>query len=790
MLLFCFLFYGKLRFHRIKTLRLNCVEITARRQIGRIMEKIRYSKIIFNMILILILILGILQVKKLEEDRSKNADDYYTYGEISWETSKLTFDVNASQAIQELNDQQNANDGISLEYVIELGTIMHLPENYYTGLVDPIRENRHIISKEEWEAIYEYVVLYSELSAIVVRQVYITETKLIGNNGERYTFENVNLDACFNRVMDVYVQTMETEEWDGLVLKVKGAGTGTVTFQNAYVKMQDQKLADVYFENEVFTISCSDSSWSTETAGVADVILSGNEITELVFKEALVTAKVINIQEDRMQLKDTGTYEISESFKIYNIYGKIAEEPSANVLLGYQQVSFVIEDEKIQAAVITESLSTKNIRVLLSDADTGYYQSYVEFTSDTDFSVNYGEKLVCYQASDIITIDKENSEGITQITVASNEPSGTITMMSLHKSGGTPSYRGSIEIVEKEEGFIIINELPVEEYLYSVVSSEMPATYEIEALKVQAICARGYAYSRLDSNAYSDYGAHLDDTTACQVYNNIPETESTIYAVKDTFGIVPMYEGEIIDAYYFSTSGGTTCSNDAVWNGEKKAYLNANMETPDAETPALSSEEDFRYFIDNGQEYDTFEKALPFYRWSVFYTCEEMTEAVNQTLEARMAASLDHFSVVHTDGSIQIADAPLSSIGTITEIIVTKRGESGIILEMQIVGEAATLLVSGQTNIRQLFSPEQVVITKQDGTENSGWTSLPSPFYYVEKDEASGGFQIKGGGFGHGVGMSQNGANEMAKCGYSYEEIIKHYYNGVTLEKIISDTSE
>ena len=110
---------------------------------------------------------------------------------------------------------------------------------------------------------------------------------------------------------------------------------------------------------------------------------------------------------------------------------------------------------------------------------------------------------------------------------------------------------------------------------------------------------------------------------------------------------------------------------------------------------------------------------------------------------------------------------------------MTKRGASGIVEEMVITGTAETILVKGQSNARALLSPEQVAIRKQDGSTVAGWTSLPSAYFYVDD---SNGFAIRGGGFGHGVGLSQNGANDMAKLGYLASDIISHYYTAVELK--------
>ena len=118
--------------------------------------------------------------------------------------------------------------------------------------------------------------------------------------------------------------------------------------------------------------------------------------------------------------------------------------------------------------------------------------------------------------------------------VITNKETGGIYHESAEGWQEQRDYRGIIEVIEEEQGFVIINELPIEEYLYSVVPSEMPAGYPMEALKAQAICARTYAYLHVLSPGYPQWNAHVDDTTSYQVYHNIEEQESTTIAVNET----------------------------------------------------------------------------------------------------------------------------------------------------------------------------------------------------------------------------------------------------------------
>lgn len=160
----------------------------------------------------------------------------------------------------------------------------------------------------------------------------------------------------------------------------------------------------------------------------------------------------------------------------------------------------------------------------------------------------------------------------------------------------------------------------------------MPSSYEKEALKAQAVCARSYAVRRIQDGAFEEYGADLDDTTASQVYNNVFETEETIHAVQETEGQILTNDGDVVNAYFFSTSCGTTCRNDDVWGGEKLDYLNDQLEIyTEADRKRLgdatvmldhgyfqigdgrlSTEEVFRAFIDQTVYVNSIEKEEPF----------------------------------------------------------------------------------------------------------------------------------------------------------------------------------
>lgn len=514
---------------------------------------------------------------------------------------------------------------------------------------------------------------------------------------------------------------------------------------------------------------------------LADINISNKGITGVTnHSKELVPAKVTAYQDGCVSVEG---YEeplyLSESFYVYKTNGTFKAMKSAGTLIGYSQVSMYIVDDIVEAALITEDIYAKNIRVLINNTDyTSLYHNGVNITSDTAFTVSYGDTVEEHEAGERIEYrngSKEFAKG--NIQIRSKEEEGRITISSIKRQYGEPSYRGTIELAKDDKGVLVINELSVEQYLYGVVPSEMPVSYEMEALKAQAICARAYAYRQMEGETYAEYGAHLDDSISSQVYNNVEEDERAVFAVDDTYGVVPCYNGSVIEAFFFSTSCGTTSNNSAVWGGNPEAYLLDTMETEINDMADLQNEESFRAFINGELGAGFIEEKEPFFRWEAFFTKEKMTKAVNDHLYDRIEAMPEKILAKNAKGDFE--KKSIQSIGDVVNIEVTKRGNSGIIEEMVITGTAETILVMGQANARALLCPDNITIRKQDGSTVTGWTSLPSAYFYVEESD---GYMLRGGGFGHGVGLSQNGANDMAKLGYTASDIIAHYYTAVELK--------
>lgn len=599
--------------------------------------------------------------------------------------------------------------------------------------------------------------------------------------GDYYMEKDYGLDSAYvGKIVNLYVSNNE-------IILCLGESDESITIKNAYVSKvleeDGNKLLLSYVNGRMqkFLLAFRAEVDENVKECLCDINITNKGVTGVTdHTKDLVSAKVTAYEEGILTVEgyEAPLY-LSDMFNVYKVNGTFKAMQSAGTLIGYDNVSLYIVEGMVEAALITEEIYTKNIRVLINNSDfSSYYHDGVMITSDTAFTISYGTQVKEYEAGKQLQFrngSEELKEGNARIT--SKEEDGRITISSIKRQQGSPSYRGTIELCKDDKGVLVINELPVEEYLYGVVPSEMPVSYEKEALKAQAICARAYAYRQMESEKYTEYGAHLDDSISSQVYNNAEEDEKANYAVDDTYGVVPCYNNQVIEAFFFSTSCGATSNNSVVWGGNQEPYLLDTMETELNDMANLSNEESFRNFIDGKLGTGFIEEEEPFFRWKAEFTKEELGAAINAHLYERIVAMPENILAKNADGKYEKKE--LSSIGEVISIEITKRGESGIIEEMVIKGTEEQLLIKGQANARALLSPENITIQKQDGSTISGWTSLPSAYFYI--DDADG-FVIHGGGFGHGVGMSQNGANDMAKLGYTAKDIIEHYYTAVELK--------
>ena len=724
---------------------------------------------------------------------------YYTYGDVEKVVSYLADTKAESEALSRLIDPLKKSEVIDVAFVKSVAQVIQVKTSIYEEALNGKKDSDYV-TKAEFEDFYERIVASAIVKGLLRKDILVLaiseEDKTSFSDGQDTYNAEFEIDETYEgNVLDVYMK-------NGMIFKINSLGNSEITLQNVWVKEISDGMCTFLYGNlektypvrkegisdEAVTVATSlDADRQTkadyETAGyVANLVFNYAGICKIERPQKVLRGRVISTGDTDIQVENVGGLTLAEHYKMYNVYEDAVDEESLSLLTGYSYVDMYMQDGKVGAVVINQELKSEDIRVIISNDDyTSYEMEMVQLTATSAFTVtNPDETETKYQAGDMVTIQASEYEKDEVLKVTPDTHSGRIKLLSVTRECGNPEYDGTMEL-DVQDGYIyVINELSLERYLANVVANAMPSDYPDAAMQAMAICARGTAYAKLKDESYAEYHAHLDDSSLCQVYNNVAETDASIRAVKDTYGLVPTYRGTLIVPMTFNTSFGTTCTNAEIWGGDAYSYLESNVENLDKDKIDLSDEADFEAFLTDSDAYTIIDKDSPYYRWDITFTQEEMTDAIETVLENRKSLMAEAILVEDETGEFVSADVP--ELGTVTEIEVTERTVSGVVSKLVIHGSEHTISISGQSNIRTILNPVNQEIVRQDDSTVTGWTSLPSPYYYVEKTDA--GFVVHGGGFGHGAGMSIYGAGVLGRQGKSYKYILRHYFSYVDFTSI------
>ncbi len=345
----------------------------------------------------------------------------------------------------------------------------------------------------------------------------------------------------------------------------------------------------------------------------------------------------------------------------------------------------------------------------------------------------------------------------------------------------TQRFNGSLKFIVIDDEVQAINIVPTEDYLTSVISSEMSATSSLELLKAHAVISRSWLLNKLENKEtvshadsmvvtderiirWYDHQDHtLFDVCAddhCQRYQGITKasTQAVREAIKATFGEVLTYDGKICDARFYKACGGATELFENCWEEVHHPYLLPVADSAEGKLPDLTQESVAREWILSSPEaycnthdktvlsqvLNNYDQETPdFYRWKVDYSQEELSSLVKEK------TGID--------------------FGEIIDLVPLRRGASARIIELKIVGEMRTMVIGKELEIRKALSSSH----------------LYSSAFVVDKEEREGilRFVLRGAGWGHGVGLCQIGAAVMASQGIDYRSILSHYYPHSSLTK-------
>lgn len=334
---------------------------------------------------------------------------------------------------------------------------------------------------------------------------------------------------------------------------------------------------------------------------------------------------------------------------------------------------------------------------------------------------------------------------------------------------GSHRYRGRLEIGRYGGRTTVtaVNVIPLEEYLYGVVPYEMPANWSMEALKAQAVCARSYALLKAGYHAETDIkrGYRMVDTVQSQVYGGTEhEHVRSNAAVDATKGQTLCYENRTVAGYYFSASGGHTEDVEDVW-GSEKPYLQG---VPDIyeQNP---SKEPWRVSI-TGSRLESLLKAEGKGVGKITKVVPEIATASGRVYRLRVIGSEGSVTLA-TDELRNVLDLPSTKFKVIsagaTPDAVTVQGEKES--KQTRISDCYVIGSGGEVQSAKGLTEQYVVVSEDNLTGFSAVVPKEGEFLFV------------GMGHGHGVGMSQSGARGMADRGFTYQEILEHYFTGISV---------
>jgi stage II sporulation protein D len=504
------------------------------------------------------------------------------------------------------------------------------------------------------------------------------------------------------------------------------------------------------------------------------------------------------------ELRDIPVLPNAERLPVYNITsGTAVLGTIRDVVTGTNTADFYMENGLVRAVVVSRQPTAQTARVVISTTGyRGYLHESVFIQSETAFTVWSNGVPATYEPGDIfVAAQWENAQLFTpelpRIYVTPDVRGGKLQILNISREwpdGDNPMYRGFLDITMEPCGrFLVVNEIPVEEYLYAVISSEALELFSPEAAKTQAVLARSYAYNQIRANRFHLLGANIDDSFISQVYNNYPETPASINAVNQTRGFMLSHAGNVISGNFFSTSAGVTANSGDVWPdlttrgfpGTSLPYLQSRTFYSGAGFGDLRDENNASTFF-RSLNVNGYDAPFPWFRWNVEMTGEQLSAVINANIGPLYAANPGLIQTLQPNGAY--SSRPVSSIGYLMDIFVTARGEGGNIMSLMLIGSEATVAIHTETVIRQLLAPSipgsDIIIKRHVGEPVTNYAVMPSAFFVFDKEY--GGDKISsvtfyGGGYGHGVGMSLNGARGMAHAGYSYSQILRSYYRDAVL---------
>ena len=591
----------------------------------------------------------------------------------------------------------------------------------------------------------------------------------------------------------------------------------------------DKKEKSQYTELTVFSLGETKTltvpnSIKIPTAPAYNIKVKNKQVSSIEASE-YYSGEIKSIKDKEIHLENK-VIKTTDSTKYYKIEGtEIKEISDKSLIVGYKGYRFIMDSKDRVKYVLVSIPKINRINVLISNYDyTNTNHNKITFKFNDTAEIKGKDINYKFEANDTLTVSKEgnsmtfttgkvvekkptknssstnavdqnssNQESTSQTTTGAliGKTSNSVSIIqgdsskiaitsNARDNGVTPEYYGSFNLTNTDKGIKLINEVYIDKYLSSVVPSEMNNLGGIEGYKVQSIVSRTNAIYDILSKKYSDIGVHVLDSNGSQLYGYQNSNDLVESAIKETSGDIISKDGEIIDAKFYSTSPGFGASYSDVFPNvaPKKDYLVSKSFDYSGKNMAKKSENDLSQYLKDWT-IKSYDSNSQYFRWKYSIDYSNISKIVNTNIYNLYLKNPKNFKVKWHFFIYKDATIPKEGIGKVKDIYVSNRNSSGGVTEITIEADKV-YKVQGADILKKLLIPSKdFELVTMYGKPVTGLVEIPSSYFTIEKNISGDKFKsitIYGGGEGHGVGLSQNGAIGLSRQGKNYKEIISFYY--------------
>lgn len=616
----------------------------------------------------------------------------------------------------------------------------------------------------------ELVVLATKKTNKNLKEDYVLTDKGL------YIFEGINPNDYLNTKIKVFKR-------DNDVIAITEILETEPVLNRCYIKKAENNFVEVFVGGATKRLYIKDENIPMPAENIlADIKFKNDEALEIISYNQIKTGTINRIDNATIRINNTN-YVLDENFKIYKTDNKtLSVANTQNLIIGQDIATFFTKgnENKIYGAIIDKPVKYEKIRVAITN-DKDVYFDQIKLTNQNGLKI-----LVKGEEKVLPSLHLKNGNdfniGQNEIIIVSsaneNEPI-------IFENKNTNFY-DKIEITKVDNKYILINEIDLESYVKKVLIANYKNT-NLEFLKSLSIVQRTIAINSINNNDLSNIGANLNNS----LYKNYDgKNNDTIFAdaISQTKGQILTQEDNIISPTYFGFSAGVFSNSGEVWCDknfykfptENKPYLIYKTDFSENIYENLQEEVNANIFYKT-KDIDSIEKDSPWFRWTTTLEENEIMDIAQNILN--MYKTEKYFIKTLQDN--KYIYNPVDDIGKIKDIIVTKRGQSGNIMDLEFVGENHTILLSTDQIIKSALKINSVI---NNNGEIVKMNNLPSNNFVFDKVYDNDGYIKKiiiyGGGYGHGVGLSIYGAEKMASQNKTYKEILNKYYENIKITQI------